>query len=82
MRRIYMSFMQREAWYCQFLEEDLKTPLPRKLALLNHDKTFEIAERARALPNLEARQAIHSAIRNGRGGLWLSLTDEQYRKLK
>jgi hypothetical protein len=24
-----MSFMLREGWHCQFLEEDLKTSLPR-----------------------------------------------------
>jgi len=29
-----MHFMLREGWYCQFLEEDLKTPLPKKLTLL------------------------------------------------
>jgi len=33
-RRVYMHFMLREGWYCQFLEEDLKTPLPKKLTLL------------------------------------------------
>jgi hypothetical protein len=25
-----MFFMRNKGWYCQFLEEDLKTPLPRK----------------------------------------------------
>jgi hypothetical protein len=28
--RVYMAFFQREGWYVQFLEADLKTPLPRK----------------------------------------------------
>ena len=32
-KRIYMHFMLREGWFCQFLEEDLKTPLPKKLTL-------------------------------------------------
>ena len=32
MHRVYMSFMAREGWFCHFLEEDLRTPLPRKLA--------------------------------------------------
>ena len=27
--RIYMYFFQRSDWYCQFLEEDLKTALPK-----------------------------------------------------
>jgi hypothetical protein len=26
--RVYMSFMDRKGWHCQFLEADLKTPLP------------------------------------------------------
>ena len=30
LRDVYMSFMLRDGWYCQFLEADLKTPLPRK----------------------------------------------------
>lgn len=29
-RRIYLHFMLRRGWHCQFLEENLKTPLPRK----------------------------------------------------
>jgi hypothetical protein len=28
-----MSFMQRAGWWCEFLEEDLKTPLGKKLAV-------------------------------------------------
>ena len=29
--RVYMSFFRRQGWQVQFLEADLKTPLPRKL---------------------------------------------------
>src|ERR1035441_720707 len=29
--RVYMSFQDRQGWHCQFLEQDLKTPLPKKL---------------------------------------------------
>jgi hypothetical protein len=39
-----MSFMHRGGWYCQFLEEDLKTPLPRKLTLQDPAKLIEMAE--------------------------------------
>jgi len=31
MHRVYMSFMLRQGWHFQFLEEDLKTSLPKKL---------------------------------------------------
>jgi len=76
-----MSFMCRQGWYCQFLEEDLKTPLPRRLNLSSPKKPFEIAERGGGVMNLEERQAIEHGIQTGRGGFWLQLTEEQYRKL-
>jgi hypothetical protein len=67
---------------CQFLEDDLKTPLPRKLSFSDPAKIYEMAERARSLVNLESKQAIDYAIRDGRGGIYLQLTEEQYRKLR
>jgi hypothetical protein len=77
-----MFFFERRGWACQFLEADLKTPLPRKLNLKDATKVVELARRGGALMNLEARQAIDHAIANGRGGVWLELTAEQYEKLK
>ncbi len=82
MRRIYMSFMQRQGWHCQFLEEDLKTALPKKLAFLSQDMILQLARRGGAVLNLETEQAIRHGIDIGRGGVWLNLSDEQYRKLK
>jgi hypothetical protein len=76
-----MSFMFRDGWYCQFLEEDLKTPLPKKLTFRDVGKLFEIAERGGCPMDLEARQAIKHGIEIGRGGIWLNLTSEQYAKL-
>lgn len=63
------------------LEEDLKTPLPRKLNVNDPAKLFEIAERGGYRLNLEGRQAIEHAIENGRGAIWLELTPDQYAKL-
>jgi hypothetical protein len=77
-----MYFMQRQGWYCQFLEADLKTSLPLKLNLDDPAKIIEIAERGGGLPSLEAGQMLRYGIEMGRGGVWLSLTDEQYQKLK
>ena len=37
--------MWRAGWYCQFLEADLKTPIPRKLVLPDSAKLLELAER-------------------------------------
>lgn len=76
-----MSFMLSKSWYCQFLEEDLKTALPRKLIFATSEKILQLAEHAGVLHNLECRQAVEHGISVGRGGLFLSLTPEQYTKL-
>ena len=82
MHRVYMSFMCRYGWHCQFLEEDVKTSLRKKLTFREPAKIVEMAERFGRLSNLEERQAVDHGIEYGRGGIWLYLTDEQYRKLK
>ena len=66
-----MSFMHRDGWYCQFLEEDLKTSLPRKLTFATSDKILDLAERTGALRDLACRQAIEHGVSVGRGGVWL-----------
>lgn len=81
-RRIYMCFMQRSGWHCQFLEADLKTALPRTVELSDEKKLFEIARRGGCNMNLEGRQAIEHGIETGRGGIWLELTEDQYAKLR
>jgi len=77
-----MSFMYRDGWFCQFLEEDLRTPLPRKVKLRDTQRLRELAARGGCDLNLEARQSLDHAIDIGRGGVWLELADEQYQKLK
>lgn len=80
-RRVYMTFFLRSVWHCQFLEPDLKTPLPRKLNFRSAEKIHQLAERSATSLNLEARQSIDHAIAIGRGGIWLELNQEQYEKL-
>ena len=36
---------RRKGWNCQFLEVDLKTPLPRKLHFTSTEKVIELVER-------------------------------------
>jgi hypothetical protein len=76
-----MSFMLKDGWHCQFLEQDLKTPLPKRLRFNNQEKLREIAERGGCNMNLEARQSLDHGIEIGRGGIWLELSEEQYQKL-
>jgi hypothetical protein len=81
MPRVYVYFMLRNGWNCQFLEHDLKTSLPRTLTFRDAAKIRELFDRFAAERKLEDRQALEYAIENGRGSIWLKLTDEQYRKL-
>jgi hypothetical protein len=76
-----MSFMLRDGWHCQFLEEDLKTSLRRKLNFKDQRKIIVMANRFGLGRDLESRQAIEHAISNGRGGVWLELSEAQYAKL-
>ena len=77
-----MSFMLWDGWHCQFLEEDLKTPLPRKFTFATPEKVVELAERGRGLKDLASKQALEHGIETGRGGIYLHLTVDQYNKLK
>jgi len=77
-----MHFMLCEGWHCQFLEADLKTPLPRRLNLRTADEIRGMIERVGSKMTTEERQAFEYAINTGRGSAWLSLTEEQYQKLR
>jgi hypothetical protein len=80
--RVYMVFQDRYGWHCQFLEADLQTPLPRKLTFASPDKIVELVERGGGFKDQESRLMLDQGIATGRGGVYLSLTDEQYAKLK
>jgi hypothetical protein len=81
MHKVYMYFMHRDGWFCQFLEEDLKTPLPKKLAVATQDKILELARRGSAALDAKEELEIDHAFQTGRGGIWLNLSEEQYEKL-
>jgi hypothetical protein len=80
--RIYMTFFRREGWYVQFLEADLKTPLPRTFNFTDPEKIKELAKRGEAWGTSEARQMLELGIEQGRGGVYLHLTPDQYVKLR
>jgi hypothetical protein len=75
-----MSFQDRYGWHCQFLEQDLKTPLPRRLHFKSAEKIVELVTRG-GLGNLESKQTLDQAIETGRGGVFLNLISEQYAEL-
>ncbi|MGB8031803.1 MAG: hypothetical protein WCF30_19290 [Terracidiphilus sp.] len=68
-----MSFQCRNGWHCQFLEQDLKTPLPRKLHFTSSQKVVELVERGGGLTDQESRLMLNQAIVTGRGGVFLQL---------
>ena len=80
--RVYMSFQDRHGWQCQFLEADLQTPLPKRLHFTSSDKIIELVERGGGFKDQESRLMLDQGIAMGRGGVFLSLTEEQYAKLK
>jgi hypothetical protein len=77
-----MVFFYRSGWYVQFLEADLKTPLPLKFNFKDAEKIRELARRGEALGTADARDELEREIENGRGSVHLRLTPEQYRKLR
>ena len=62
-----MYFFKRGGWEVQFLEADLKTPLPRKLTFSDPEKIRELAGRGEAWGDSESRQLLEHAIRDGPG---------------
>jgi hypothetical protein len=80
--RVYLSFQDRKGWHCQFLEEDLKTALPRKLHFASSEKVIELIERAGGFIDQDARLMVNQGIEMGRGGIFLKLTEEQCAMLR
>jgi hypothetical protein len=80
--RVLMNFMDRDGWHISFLESDCKTSLPLKLTFAKEDKIRDIFEKHGADNSLDGKHALEHGLSIGRGGVWLSLDEEQYRKLK
>jgi hypothetical protein len=80
--RVYMYFQFRDGWDCSFLEADLKTSLHRHLSFASAEKIVELVARGGGFRDQESRLMLDQGIEKGRGGVFLSLTDEQYAKLK
>jgi hypothetical protein len=79
---VYMTFFSRQGWQVQFVEADLKTPLPRMYTFADPEKIRELARRGEAMGTSEARQMLEYGIEVGRGGCYLRLTPGQYRALR
>ena len=73
-----MQFMlSGGVWQCQFLLDDLETPLRRKLTFQDPQKVIQTAKKGGADFTSADRQALEYGIEKGRGAIWLNLTAEQ-----
>jgi hypothetical protein len=81
MIQVYMSFFLRQRWHVAFLQADLKTPLRRKLVFQDSAEIVQLVEHAGGLTDPSKRLMLDRDIGNGRGGMYLILTDEQYKRL-
>ena len=68
-RKVYMQFMLRDCWHCEFLEQNLKTSAGTPLTLAAPDNIIELARRGGAPMKLEDVQAIEYGIQMGRGSV-------------
>jgi hypothetical protein len=70
-KRVYLHFILRKGWFCQFLEEDLKTALPKTIRFTDDKKIWEMAKRGGFTLNISGRQELQEKIRKGTDGVWL-----------
>jgi hypothetical protein len=68
--RVYITFFLRSGWNVQFLEEDCRTPLPRRFTFADPEKVRELAKFGETW-NDDRREELEREIGNGRGGLYL-----------
>jgi hypothetical protein len=81
--RILLNYQfAKEGWRVTFLEADCRTSLPRKLTFQSEEKIREMYTRAGASHMSEDKAMLDHGLEIGRGGFWLSLSEEQYLKLK
>ncbi len=77
---VFMSFIRKNGWCCRFCEAD-HTMLLRQIVFRSADKVFETARRGNGLANDIDRMCLQYEIAAGKGGVWLQLTEKQYRSL-
>jgi len=80
-RRVHFSYWLHEGVWCyRFIDTGL-TVLGQLRKTRSADVIRGIAERGNGLPNLEAKLMLDYGINQGKGGLYLNLTPEQYARL-
>jgi hypothetical protein len=82
-RIIYMSFVRnKEDGTAASHQNDLrKTPISRRFVFAGAEKVYEAARRGNGLMSMESRHGFQEAVTAGKGGIWLSLNQQQYAAL-
>ena len=71
MKRVFLQFSFRQGWFCEFLEEDRKTRLPRTVMLTDERKLFELVKRGGFTLNISGRQELKKQSgRNAEASGW------------
>ena len=78
-QHVYMWFFHCAGWHCHFIAAGRK-PLPKRVIFKDEGKIYETARRSGVTDN-SALEDLDLAIALGRGGIWLRLSDEQFRAL-
>ncbi|MBN9616248.1 MAG: hypothetical protein BGO25_18115 [Acidobacteriales bacterium 59-55] len=76
-----MAFEQKKGWEVIVYDSASQQRI-RTLQFQDEGKLLEMVRRGGGLANLEAKQSIERAISDGKGGVFLRLTPEQFAKLK
>ena len=77
---VYMYFRESHGWNCSFRTEARKK-LPREFTFRAPETIRELAKRGNGLIDKWDREGFELALEIGKGGVWLKLSDDQYRAL-
>ena len=77
---VFMSFIRDNGWRCSFRNAD-GTPISRLIVFGCADKVLETARRGNGIANEIDRLCLQHEIAMGKGGVWLKLTEEQYKSI-
>jgi hypothetical protein len=77
---VYLYFRERHGWHCAFRTEDRKK-LPKEFCFRTADTVREMVRRGNGLIDPWEIQGFQLALELRRGGVWLRLSDDQYRAL-
>ena len=77
---VFMSFIRENGWRCSFCNAD-GTPISRQIVFGCADKVLETARRGNGIANEIDRICLQQEVATGKGGVWLKLTEEQYKSI-